>query len=52
MGHGTDLRPNEALLLVETPDGVAGFSEMTDRAVFKYYIVHGNGSSVTPNPDD
>ena len=51
-GHGTDLRPNEALLVVETPDGVGGFSGMTDRAVFKYYVVHGNGSSSTPNPDD
>jgi outer membrane autotransporter protein len=51
-GHGTDLRSNEALLLVKTPDGVAGFSGMTDRAVYKYYVVHGNGSSTTPNPDD
>ena len=25
---------------------------MTDRAVFKYYVVHGDGSSATPNPDD
>ena len=50
--HGTDLRPNQSLLVVETPDGVAGFSGMTDRAVFKYYVVHGNGSSATPNPDD
>ena len=32
-GHGTDLRANEALLLVKTPDGIAGFSGMTDRAV-------------------
>ena len=51
-GHGTDLRANEALLLVETPDGIAGFSGMTDRAVYKYYVVHGNGSLATPNPDD
>jgi hypothetical protein len=51
-GHGTDLRSNQALLLVETPDGVAGFSGMIDRAVYKYYVVHGNGSSATPNPDD
>jgi outer membrane autotransporter protein len=51
-GHGTDLGSNEALLLVKTPDGVAGFSGMTDRAVYKYYVVHGNGSSATPNPDD
>src|SRR5271157_1687554 len=50
--HGTDLRPNQALLVVETPDGVAGFSGKTDRAVFSYYVVHGNGSSATPNPDD
>src|SRR5260370_41933732 len=25
---------------------------MTDRAVFKYFVVHGDGSSATPNPDD
>ena len=51
-GHGTDLRGNHALLLVQTADGVAGFSGMTDRAVYKYFVVHGNGSVATPNPDD
>jgi len=51
-GHGTDLRANAALLVVKTSDGVAGFSGMIDRAVFKYYVVHGDGSSATPIPDD
>ena len=51
-GHGTDLRANQSLLVVETADGVAGFSGMTDRAVFKYYVVHGNGSAITPDPND
>jgi outer membrane autotransporter protein len=51
-GHGTDLRANGALLVVKTSDGVAGFSGMIDRAVYKYYVVHGNGSPATPNPDD
>jgi outer membrane autotransporter protein len=51
-GFGTDLRPNQALLVVETSDGVAGFSGMTDRAVFKYFVVHGNGSPATSDPDD
>jgi outer membrane autotransporter protein len=51
-GAGTDLRANAALLVVKTSDGVAGFSGMTDRAVFKYFVVHGDGSSATPIPDD
>src|SRR3981081_1340683 len=51
-GAGTDLRANAALLVVKTSDGVAGFSGMIDRAVFKYYVVHGDGSSATPIPDD
>jgi autotransporter family porin len=51
-GHGTDLRPNESLLVVKTSDGVAGFSGMTDRAVYKYFVVHGDGSPTTPVPDD
>ena len=51
-GAGTDLRANAALLVVRTSDGVAGFSGMIDRAVFKYYVVHGDGSSATPIPDD
>jgi outer membrane autotransporter protein len=51
-GHGTDLRPDAALLVVKTSDGVAGFSGMIDRAVFKYFVVHGDGSSTTPIPDD
>jgi outer membrane autotransporter protein len=52
VGHGLDLRRNAALLLVETVDGVAGFSGSTEGAVFKYYVVHGNGSGSTPNPND
>src|SRR4029077_11927594 len=51
-GAGTDLRANAALLVVKTSDGVAGFSGMTDRAVFKYFVVHGDGSSATPISDD
>jgi outer membrane autotransporter protein len=51
-GRGTDLRANEALLVVKTSDGVAGFSGMTDRGVYKYFVVHGDGSSATPIPDD
>ena len=50
--RGTDLRPNESLLVVKTRDGVAGFSGMTDRAVYKYYVVHGDGSRATPDPND
>jgi outer membrane autotransporter protein len=50
--RGTDLRKNQSLLVVETADGVAGFSGMTDRGVFKYYVVHGNGSAITPDPND
>ncbi|MBV9276508.1 MAG: autotransporter outer membrane beta-barrel domain-containing protein, partial [Verrucomicrobia bacterium] len=52
VGRGLDLRRNAALLLVETADGVAGFSGATEGAVFKYYVVHGNGSSATPDPDE
>jgi outer membrane autotransporter protein len=52
IGLATDLRLNAALLVVETADGVAGFSGMTDGAVFKYYVVHGDGSGLTPNPND
>jgi outer membrane autotransporter protein len=52
IGLATDLRRNAALLVVETSDGVAGFSGMTNGAVFKYYVVHGDGSSLTPNPND
>ena len=51
-GAGTDLRANAALLVVKTSDGVAGFSGMIDRAFFKYFVVHGDGSSATPIPDD
>jgi outer membrane autotransporter protein len=50
--RGTDLRKNQSLLVVQTADGVAGFSGFTDRGVFKYYVVHGNGSATTPDPND
>jgi len=52
IGLATDLRRNAALLVVQTSDGVAGFSGTTEGAVFKYYVVHGDGSRLTPNPDD
>jgi outer membrane autotransporter protein len=52
VGLTTDLRRNAALLVVQTADGVAGFSGTTDGAVFKYYVVHGDGSRLTPNPND
>jgi outer membrane autotransporter protein len=51
-GRGTELRSTEALQVVKTSDGIAGFSGMTDRGVFKYFVVHGNGSPATPVPDD
>ncbi|HET9374699.1 MAG TPA: autotransporter outer membrane beta-barrel domain-containing protein [Chthoniobacterales bacterium] len=51
-GRGANLRSTEALLVVKTSDGIAGFSGMTDRGVFKYFVVHGNGSTATPVPDD
>jgi outer membrane autotransporter protein len=50
--RGTDLRRNQSLLVVQTADGVAGFSGFTDRGVFKYYVVHGDGSATTPDPND
>src|SRR6266403_453578 len=50
--RGTDLRKNESLLVVQTADGVGGFSGKTDRGVFTYYVVHGNGSAITPDPKD
>ena len=51
-GNGTDLPPGDTLLVVKTSDGVAGFSGMTDQAVYKYFVVHGDRSGATPNPDD
>jgi hypothetical protein len=50
--RGTDLRKNHSVLVVQTADGVAGFSGKTDRGVFAYYVVHGNGSAITPDPKD
>ena len=50
--RGTDLRKNHSVLVVQTADGVAGFSGKTDRGVFSYYVVHGNGSAITPDPKD
>src|SRR5258708_31098577 len=51
-GHGTDLPPNSALLVVKTQARIAGFSGMTHHAASKHFVVHGNGSSVTPVPTD
>ncbi|HYY27993.1 MAG TPA: autotransporter outer membrane beta-barrel domain-containing protein, partial [Chthoniobacterales bacterium] len=50
--RGTDLRRGQSLLVVETADGVARFSGTTDLGVYKYDVVRGNGSAITPNPDD
>lgn len=52
VGLGGSLRSNAALLVVQTSDGTGGFSGMLEGPVFKYYLVHGNGSAATPNPDD
>jgi len=46
--QSTDLPVNVALLVVQTPDGGAGFSGETDGGTYKYYLVHGDNTSVTP----
>ena len=46
--QGADLPVNVALLVVQTPDRGAGFSGETDGGTYKYFVVHGDGSSVTP----
>ena len=50
--QGSDLPVNTALLVVRTPDGGAGFTGETDGGTFKYFVVHGNGSPVTPIKND
>lgn len=50
--QGSDLPVNVALLVVRTPDGGAGFTGEADGGTFKYFVVHGDGSSVTPIKND
>ena len=45
---GSDLPVHVALLVVKTPDGGAGFVGEEDGGTFRYFVVHGDGSSVTP----
>ena len=49
---GSDLPVNTALLVVRTPDGGAGFTGQEDGGTFRYFVVHGDGSSVTPVRND
>jgi outer membrane autotransporter protein len=46
--QGSDLSANRALLVVRTPDGGAGFSGEAEGGTFQYFVVHGDGSNVTP----
>jgi hypothetical protein len=48
---GSDLPVNTALLVVRTPGG-AGFRGEEDGGTFRYFVVHGDGSSVTPVRND
>jgi outer membrane autotransporter protein len=50
--QGSDLPVNTALLVVRTPDGGAGFRGEADGGTFRYFVVHGDGSSVTPIKND
>ncbi len=50
--QGSDLPVNSALLVVRTADGGAGFRGETDGGTFKYFVVHGDGSPVTPFKND
>jgi outer membrane autotransporter protein len=50
--QGSDLPVNTALLVVRTPDGGAGFTGETDGGTFKYFVIHGDGSPVTPIKND
>jgi outer membrane autotransporter protein len=49
---GSDLPVNTALLVVRTSDGGAGFTGQEDGGTFRYFVVHGDGSSVTPVRND
>jgi outer membrane autotransporter protein len=44
----SDLPVNKALLVVTTADFGAGFNGEADGGTFRYFVVHGDGSSVTP----
>lgn len=48
----SDLPAHTALLVVRTPDGGAGFSGEADGGTFRYFVVHGDGSNVTPVKND
>jgi autotransporter family porin len=48
----TDLPAHTTLLVVRTPDGGAGFTGEVDGGTFRYFVVHGDGSSVTPIKND
>jgi len=50
--QGSDLPANTALLVVRTPDGGAGFRGEADGGTFRYFVFHGDGSSVTPIKND
>jgi outer membrane autotransporter protein len=50
--QGSDLPAHTALLVVRTPDGGAGFVGEADGGTFRYFVVHGDGSSVTPVRND
>jgi hypothetical protein len=45
---GSDLPAHVALLVVKTPDFGAGFGGEADGGTFRYFVVHGDGSRVTP----
>jgi outer membrane autotransporter protein len=45
---GSDLPVNVALLVVRAPDEGAGFRGEADGGTFRYFVVHGDGSSITP----
>jgi Pertactin len=42
---GSDLPVNTALLVVRTPDGGAGFTGQEAGGTFRYFVVHGDGST-------
>jgi outer membrane autotransporter protein len=46
--QGTDLPEHTTLLVVRTPNGGAGFTGEVDGGTFRYFVVHGDGSSVAP----
>jgi hypothetical protein len=50
--QGTDLPAHTTLLVVRTHDGGAGFTGEVDGGTFRYFVVHGDGSSVAPIKND